>query len=179
MIDQQRDVLPAFAQRRHHELDDVDAIKQIFAKQALRDEVAQALVRRGNDPHVDGLAFAKRADLLQLAGLEESQQETLHPQRHLADFIQEHGAAVSHFEFAGLVAERAGEAPLHVPEQLGLEERLGQSCAIDRNKRLVAPGAALMQRLGDEFLTHAALARDENLGLGTRDASNLLLDLKE
>ena len=75
------------------------------------------------------------ADLLQLAGLEEAQQQALHAQRHLADFVEEQRAAVGHFELALLVAIGAGEAALHVAEELRLEQRLGQAGAVDGHER--------------------------------------------
>ena len=84
------------------------------------------------------MADALGADLLDLAGLEEPQQQPLHPQRHLADFVEEDGAVVGHLELAGLVAVGAGEAALHVAEQLRLEQRLGDAGAIDRHERLGA-----------------------------------------
>ena len=76
------------------------------------------------------------ADLLQFTGFEESEQHALHAQRHLADLVEEDGAAIAHFELAGLVTVGAREAALHVAEQLGLEERLGDAGAVDRHEGL-------------------------------------------
>ena len=81
-----------------------------------------AMTRTSTRPH-----RAVGADLLQLAGLEEPQQQALHAQRHLADFVEEDRAAVGQFELARLVAVGAGEAALDVAEQLRLEERFGQA----------------------------------------------------
>ncbi len=47
------------------------------------------------------------SDLLQLAGLEKSQQQRLHPRRHLAKLVEEHRAVMGQFELSGLVAEGA------------------------------------------------------------------------
>ena len=62
------------------------------------------------------------ADALNLAALQEAQQQRLHPQAHLADFVHEDRAAVGQFEPAPLVAVGVGEAPLHVPEHFRFEQ---------------------------------------------------------
>ena len=66
-------------------------------------------------------------DLLQLARFEEAQQQTLHAQRHLADFVEEDRAHVGGLELARLVAVGAREAALDVAEELGFEQRLRQA----------------------------------------------------
>ena len=79
-----------------------------------------------------------RADRLDLAVLEEAQQQRLHAQAHLADFVEEQRAAVGQLQLAGLVAVGAGEAALDVAEQLRLEQRLGEAGAVDRDERAAA-----------------------------------------
>ena len=74
-------------------------------------------------------------------GLEESQQETLHAQRHLADFVEEDRAHVRGLELARLVAIGAGEAALHMAEQLGLEQRFRQAGAVDRREDVAGRAA--------------------------------------
>ena len=46
--------------------------------------------------------------------------------------------AVGAFEEALLGGDGAGEGPLHVAEQLALEQRLGQRAAVDRDKGTIA-----------------------------------------
>ena len=67
---------------------------------------------------------------------EEAQQESLHPQGHLANFIQEDRAAIGELELARLVAIGAGKTSLHVTEELRLEKGLGQSGTVDGHKGL-------------------------------------------
>ena len=57
-----------------------------------------------------------RSDRLDFAGLEEPQQQRLHAQAHLADFVEEQRAACASCELSRLVAIGAGEAALDVPE---------------------------------------------------------------
>ena len=47
------------------------------------------------------------------------------------DVIQKDGAAVGLFEFALFVPDGAGEGAPHVPEELALQEGLGQRAATD------------------------------------------------
>jgi hypothetical protein len=49
------------------------------------------------------------ANPLQLLLLQDAKQLHLHCERHLADFVEEQGAAISQFEASGLVLERARE----------------------------------------------------------------------
>ena len=64
-----------------------------------------------------------------------------------------------------LVAVRAGEAAARVAEQLGLEQRLRQPRAIDRDERRVRARRTRVNVACDHVLAHAALARDQNLAV--------------
>ena len=68
-------------------------------------------------------------------------------------------------QLADLVAIGAGEAALHVAEQLRFEQRLGQAGAVDRDERPAARGDSAWSVAGDEILADAALAGDEDLGV--------------
>ena len=50
------------------------------------------------------------AEALELALLQHAQQLGLQVERHFADFVEQDGAAVGQFEFAGTVCDRAGES---------------------------------------------------------------------
>ncbi len=108
-------------------------------------------------------AAAVGAHLLQLAGLEEAEQQTLHAQRHLSDFVQENRALVSHFELARLVAIRAGETAFDVPEQFGLEKGFGKTGAVDWRERPGGASTEGVNGLGNDFLAHAAFTGNQNL----------------
>ena len=110
------------------------------------------------------------ADALNFAGLEEAQQHDLHARAHLADFVEEDGAVRRHLEQAGLVAVRAGEAAAHVAEELGLEQRVGQAGAVERDQRAGGARAALMNQPGDDFLADAGFTGDQDLGIRPRRA---------
>src|SRR5207344_1209538 len=54
--------------------------------------------------------------------------------------------------------------------ELALEERLGERGAVDRHERALAAAAVRVDRLGDQFFSGAALARDEHRRVRRRDA---------
>ena len=135
VLDQRWNVLAALAQRRHRQVDDVEAVEQILAERPLRDHVAQVAVGRGDDAHVDPARDAVGADLLHLAGFHEPEQQPLHAQGHLADFVEEDAAAVGHLELALLVAIGAREASLHVTEELRFEQRFRKAGTVDGDHR--------------------------------------------
>ena len=82
-------------------------------------------------------------------------------------------------ELARLVAIGAGEAALDVAEQLRLEQRFGQAGAVDGDERpRRRAGCCVWMARGDELLADAALAGDQHLGVGARDALDLLAQLQ-
>jgi hypothetical protein len=164
VVDHLRDVFLALAQGRHPEVDDIEPVEQVFAELALRDHVLQVAVRGGDHADVDDAAGAVCADLLQLAGFEEAEEQALHAQGHLADFVEEDRALVCHLELAGLVAVGARERALDVAEQLGLE-RLGQAGAVDRDKRAVGAGLLTRGWPWRRVPCRRRLAGDEHLGV--------------
>ena len=57
------------------------------------------------------------------------------PDRHLADFVEQQGAAFGQFEAAGAAFERAGERAFFVAEDFALDQRFGNGRAIDRERK--------------------------------------------
>ena len=100
VVQQHVDVFAPIAQRRHLDVHDVEAVVQILTKCLVGDVRDQAAVRRGDDADVDGDEPPLGTDALNLAVLEEPQQQRLHAQAHLADFVHEDGAAVGALELA-------------------------------------------------------------------------------
>ena len=87
---------------------------------------------------------------------------------HLADLVEEEGAAPRRREESLLVAHRAGEGALHVAEQLALQQALRQRAAVDREERALGPGGQLVDVARDDFLAGAALALDQHRRVGGR-----------
>ena len=75
-------------------------------------------------------------------------------------------------EETDLVGDRAGERALHVPEELGLHQPLGDGSAVDGDERLVAPVAVEVDGAGHQLLAGAALARDHDGGRAVGDLAD-------
>ena len=102
---------------------------------------------------------------MDFAVLQEPQQDALHARTHLAQLVEEQRAAVGELQLPELVAMRAGEAAFHVPEQLRLEQRLGDAGAVHRHVFASAPLRMRVDVAGDDVLADAALAGDQHLGI--------------
>ena len=135
-----RNVVRPLAQRRQIDAQDVEPIEQIGAEPPVLDELAQRLVRRGDDAHVDRDRL-HAADAHELALLEHAQQLDLRRRRNLADLVEEERSRIGELEASEPPLGRAGERALLVAEQLALEQRLGQRADVHGDERLVARGA--------------------------------------
>src|SRR5262249_12854896 len=81
-----------------------------------------------------------------------------------SDLVEEERAALRELETTQLALVRTGKGALLVPEQLGLDERIGNRGRIDRHERLVASRSAMVDGPPDQLLAGAALARDQHGG---------------
>ena len=101
MAHQVGDVLGPLAQGRQADRHDVEPVEQVLAEQALADQLAQVAVGRGDDAHV-GADRRAAADRGVLALLQHAQQARLRLDRHVADLVEEQGAALGLLEAAGI-----------------------------------------------------------------------------
>ena len=69
--------------------------------------------------------------------------------------------------------------PLHVTEELCLEQRLGERRAIDGDERRTAAGAAGVDQARDDFLARPALAGDQNLRVAARRVEDFFLESED
>ena len=100
---------------------DVQPVEEVLAELLLVGERRQVAVGRRDQARI-GAQRARAAQPLELALLQHAQQLRLQLERDLADFVEEHGAAVGQLEAADALADRAGERALLVAEQLALEQ---------------------------------------------------------
>jgi len=135
VIEEHRNVIDSLAERRHANANHVEAIVEIETELAFGNQFTEITARRRDDAHID-VTEARVADALQLAELQKPQQERLHAGAAVADFVEHHGAAVRRLEHALVIADRAGEAAAQMAEQLGLEQRIGDTGAVDHPQRL-------------------------------------------
>jgi hypothetical protein len=96
--------------------------------------------------------------------MQDAQQPDLRGGGDVADLVEEDGAAVGRVEEAALIALRAREGALHVPEELGLEQRLGERSAVERHEGERPTRALLVERAGHQLLAGAALPLHQHGG---------------
>src|SRR6266545_2591794 len=96
--------------------------------------------------------------------------------REDADVDQEHRPTVGELELAEPARERAGERAALVSEELALEQRVGDSGAVDRDEGPLTAYRELVDGPGEELLARSALPLQEHRGVGRSDPLSLLLD---
>src|ERR1041385_3203104 len=140
--DELRDVFLALPERRDRDGEDIETVEQVLPELPLGDLLLQSAVGGRDDPHVD-FDRAGIAQSLELAFLDDPEQLGLQLQGHLADLVEQYGAAVGQFEATDLPHIGAGERPLFPAEELAFDEVGRQRRAIHRDQRPVpasAPG---------------------------------------
>src|SRR6202012_424320 len=127
-------ILEPLAKRRHLHREYVQAVVQVLPETPREDGGIEIPMRRRDDAYVaENRAIA--ADTLEAPLLKNPQQLHLHLQRHVADLVQEQGAALGELESAETGRQRAREGALFMSEQLALEEVRRNRAAIDRHER--------------------------------------------
>ncbi len=140
---------------------DVEPVVQVLPEAPLPDFFLELAVGRRDHAHVH-VDVHRPADPPERPLLEKPEQLGLQGRHHLADFVEKHRAAVGRFEQPALLAIRAGEGAALVPEQLALEQVLGQRRAGDVHERLGRAVAAEVNHLRREILAGAALPCQEH-----------------
>src|SRR5438093_2004586 len=174
--DQEWDVLDALAQRwdahRHH----VDSVVEVLAHPALGHRLRQLHVGSRDDPHVH-LDAAVRAELLDLALLEDAQELELHVERDRLDLIEEERAGGGELDLPHPVVDRTRERAALVAEELALEERVREGGAVERAEAAALALALEVDGAGGQLLTGPRLAVDEDGGIVLRQHADGLEDL--
>ena len=128
LLGERGDVLAPLAQGRQRERDHVEAVEEVLAEacprgsSSARSRLVAASMRTSTGDRLGARraggsrrSWSARRSLTCSAG------------RHLADLVEEQGAAVGLLEEARLVGDRARERAAHVAEQLRLQQRLGDA----------------------------------------------------
>ena len=93
----------ALAQRRQHQRENIDAMKQILPELLFANKCLQIAMRRHHHAHVHRDRFVA-ADALDLAFFQHAQQLGLHVQRHVADLVEKNRAVIRLLEFSDVPA---------------------------------------------------------------------------
>ena len=146
------------------DVENVEAVEEVLAQVAAAHRLLGHFVGGGHQPHVH-FEFGLAAQAAHFGILQDAQQFGLRRHRHLADFVQQQGAVLGHFEAAGAALGGAGEGALFVAEQFAFDQRFGQRGAVDGDERPLPARAERVQRARHHFLAGAALAGDQHAGL--------------
>src|SRR5262245_40424515 len=109
-------VIAAVAERRQPDLHRVQSIKQVFAETAGLDLIRDISIRVREDSNID-VNGSRRADPLQLAGLQDPEQLRLQLGGHVRDLIEEQRTAIRKLEAADALSARVRERAFDMPEQ--------------------------------------------------------------
>src|SRR5882762_389714 len=144
---------------------------QILTEQAFANPCFQVLIGRGDDTDT-------RANRLMAANPIESsvrqyaQQARLQLGRHIADLIQEQGAAFGLLEATPPQSLCPREGATLVPEELRFQKVFWHCRGIYCDEWLVCARAVTVQRARDELLACPGLAGDQNCGARLRQAAD-------
>ncbi len=163
-LHEQWNVFQTLRDGRDADLDGTEAIEEILAETAGEDFGAKVAVGGSDQTDIDLFDFG-RADALNFTVLDDAQQLGLHGQGSLADFVQEHRAAIGVLEQAGASIRGAGEGAANMAEQLALQEGVHQGRAVADSQSLLADGADLVDGSGHELFSRAGGAHQENIGV--------------
>ena len=158
---QQGGIALAFAQRWQVDGKSAQAVVQVFTKAPCGHHVLQVAVRGRHHAQV-GMPQLGAAHAAVGAGLQQAQQLDLQRQGDVAHLVQKQRAAVGRLHQPRPGLGRAGERPFLMPEQLGLEQRLGQAGAVHRHQRTPRAQAALVHGMGHQLLARARLAQQQH-----------------
>ena len=173
LLGQERDILHVVAQRRHVDGDDIEAEIKVLPEFLALDRIFQTAVGGGEDADID-LDGAVASDALKFAFLQDAEELGLDLRGDFADFVKKNGAAVGQLETAFALVERAGERTLFVAEEFAFNEVFRDGGAVDLDEWSIGPRALAVEGAGDEFLSGAAFAGDQDGGLGAGDFADEL-----
>ena len=151
------DVFLALAQRRKLHGNHVQAVEEVLAEALFADLVAQVAVGGRDDSYVD-MPRLVRADGADFLVLDDAEEFYLGMQRHVADFVEEYGAAVRILEKPDAFVLCARKGPARMPEEFAFEKRVGDGAAVHDHELVVHAGDGAC----DEVLADARFALDEH-----------------
>src|ERR1700675_1054429 len=175
ITDQLRNVGSALSQRWHVKIDDVDAVEQIGAEGAVGDFFFELAVSGTDHADFDFLVFLG-ANAAELAVLQKLQEFGLQGHIELGDFIEKQGAAVGHFDAAGLGAVGAGKGSFFIAEEFAFEQRSGNCRAIYFDPWTGFPRRGAMDHARDDVLASAALSVNKYGYIGASNLSQALTE---
>ena len=176
IVNEKRNILPPFTQRRNPQGNDAQAVIEILPEFAADDELFKILVGRRNDVYIHRDQVAA-ADSVDLPVGKHPQDLGLQIERHVPDFVKKQGAGVGEHELADSSAPLgAGKRPFLVTEKLAFQQRFGDGGAVDRHKGAGTSRPACVDGARNDLFAGAAFPEQQNIGRVLRHRLNLLLE---
>src|SRR5204863_5326630 len=155
---------------------DIESIKQILPEQSLPDRLSKVSVGGRNDPHIradrrtaaDGRVFAL---------LQHTKRARLRIGWHVADLIEEQGAALRLLESARIALRRSGKRTALMAEELALDELARDRRHVDGDERTAPALAVVVEGARNQLLTGAALAGDHHGEVGAHEPREHAVDV--
>ncbi len=166
------DVAVTFAQAWHADVEDIEAVVEVLPEVARFHRYFKIRIGGRDDPRVNRNGLVP-TDTLDGTLLEEPQQVDLQVLGQIADFVEEQGAAVGRFNETNLALVSIRERAFLVTEQLRLDQRRGQCCAVDGHERAVGALGLLVYETRGQFFSGAAVAGDQHGLVFRRDLGDL------
>ncbi len=176
VADNGRNIFTTIAQWRKVDDDDAEAVVKVFAKLLLANGDFEIAIGGRENANIDGNSFFT-AKALEGFLLEDAHEFDLRAEGHVADFIEEDGAAIGLLEAADASFGRASECAAFVAEQFTFEECFGNRGAVYGDERRVRAIAVLEYGARDEFFPGAGFAADEDVDGFGGDAANVFVDV--
>ena len=163
MAREEHDVGASIAERRHLHGHDGEAVIEVLAKSSGANRGGQILARRREHPRVGrlGARAAKATDRMIVERLE---QLGLQRVRHQPDLVEEDRAAMSDLKKARFGLLGVGERAALEPEELGLEQRVGNRRTVHVNEGRRRPRAHLMDDVCDQPLAGSCFSLNQDRG---------------
>src|SRR5690242_1110925 len=176
MADEFGEVVQPLAERRQNEGKDVNAMKEVATEGILLDEIFQIAMSGDEDAdiHLRGLIAS---DALDLSFFEGAKQLGLHGKRHIADFVEEEGAAIGLLEFADMTGAGSGERAFLVAEEFGLDEFGGNGGAVEGDEGCFAARGFLVNGASDKLFAGTRFAQNADAGFTGGHAVDLSEEL--
>ena len=158
-------VLLAASNGRNGEGNHLEAVVEILPKEPLFHQLPQILVGGGNKTEINFFlgCGANSGDIFVLQG---EQQLSLGGQGEGVDLVQKKCASMgrlNHPHFPGLICP--GKRPFLIAEQLRLDEVFRECGAVEGDHGFVAPAAALVNVIGDDFLPGTGFSANQDCGV--------------
>ena len=138
-------------------------VVEILPKAALAAGHGEILAGRRQDPHIHRLA-PRASEPAHRVLLDRREQLGLGPLGKEADLVEEERPPVGRLEEPGLGLPSVGERPALEPEQLGLQQGLGNRGAVDVYEGAGCPVAGAVDGAGEQPLAGPRLPLDQHRG---------------